>query len=142
MSLRIAFASSDRQLVDQHFGAAEAFAIYTFEPPDTRLVEVAEFSETDILMDGHEGKLASKIELLGGCAAVYCVAVGGSAIKQLLAAGIQPMKVEEGSAIDDCLRELLDLAQTGAAPVWLRKAQHGERDEKRFDALLSEAWQE
>jgi nitrogen fixation protein NifX len=142
MSLRIAFASSDRQRVDQHFGAAEAFAVYVVEPPAARLVEVAEFSEADVLMDGHEGKLARKIELLGGCAAVYCVAVGGSAIKQLLAAGIQPMKVEEGVAIDDCLGELLGSVQSGTSPLWLRKALQGGRDEKRFDELLSEAWQE
>src|SRR5512135_273670 len=84
MTVKIAFATSDRRAVNQHFGAAEAFAVYELGERESRLVEVAEFIET--AMDGHEGKLAAKVELLGDCAAVYCNAVGASAIQQLLAA--------------------------------------------------------
>jgi nitrogen fixation protein NifX len=102
MSVKIAFASSDRRQVDQHFGAAESFAIYELSDDDARLVEVAEFTDSDTAMDGHEGKLAAKIDLLADCAAVYCNAVGASAIKQLLARDIQPLKVEEGTLIAAC----------------------------------------
>ena len=104
MTVKIAFASNDRRLVNQHFGAAEAFAIFALSETDSHLVEVAEFIET--AMDGHEGKLAAKIELLEGCAAVYCNAVGASAIQQLLAKGIQPMRVDEDSAIEGLLTNL------------------------------------
>jgi nitrogen fixation protein NifX len=68
MSLRVAFASSDRVLVDQHFGAASAFAIHAIDEQSSTLVEVAQFME--IAMDGHEGKLAARIDLLAGCGAV------------------------------------------------------------------------
>ena len=34
MSAKIAFASSDRRVVDQHFGAAEAFCIYQLAEND------------------------------------------------------------------------------------------------------------
>ena len=71
MSVKIAFATSDRRAVNQHFGAAEAFAIYELEERETRMVAVAEFIET--AMDGHEGKLAAKVDLLGDCAAVLQV---------------------------------------------------------------------
>lgn len=145
MRARIAFASSDRRLVDQHFGAAEAFAIYELaledqHIADARLVEVAQFHDADTAMDGHEGKLASKIALLEGCAAVYCNAVGASAIKQLLAAGIQPMKVDEGSAIDALLSGL-DLSLREAPPAWLAKSSKP-RDRGRFDAMEAEGWSE
>jgi hypothetical protein len=46
MTLKIAFASSDRRLVDQHFGVAEALAIYELAGGDTRLTEVVQFQET------------------------------------------------------------------------------------------------
>ena len=101
MTVKIAFATSDRRAVNQHFGAAESFAIYEVGECETRLIEVAEFIET--AMDGHEGKLAAKVELLGDCAAVYCNAVGASAIQQLLAKSIQPMRVDEGTLIDELL---------------------------------------
>ncbi len=141
MSLRVAFASSDRVFVDQHFGAASAFAIHTVDADSSALVEVAEFIET--AMDGHEGKLAAKIELLAGCAAVYCQAVGASAVQQLLAKGIQPIKVPDGTTIDaliGVLRQELRAGPTG----WLAKAlvRGRPRDEDRFAAMDEEGWQE
>ena len=140
MSVKIAFASSDRRAVDQHFGAAEAFCIFQLAEDDAHLVEVAQFHDSDVAMDGHEGKLASKIELLEGCAAVYCNAVGASAIKQLLAAGIQPMKVGEGTPVDELLCGL-NRSLKEAPPAWLaKKLQH--KDEDRFAAMEAEGWSE
>ena len=142
MSLKVAFASSDRKQVDQHFGAAEAFAIYELSEDDAKLVEVAEFTDSDIAMDGHEGKLAGKIGLLSGCAAVYCNAVGASAIKQLLAAGIQPMKVVEGAVIDELLCGL-NQAMLGAPPAWMAKFLKKQTPaEDRFAAMEDEGWSE
>ena len=140
MSVKIAFASSDRRVVDQHFGAAEAFCIYSLAEDDARLVEVAEFHDSDVVMDGHEGKLASKIELLEGCAAVYCNAVGASAIKQLLAAGIQPMKVEEGTLVDELLCGL-NQSLKDAPPAWLAKRLHNEVAD-RVSTMEAEGWSE
>lgn len=138
--VKIAFASSDLRVVDQHFGAAEAFCIYQLAEDDARLVEVAEFHDSDVIMDGHEGKLASKIELLEGCAAVYCNAVGASAIKQLLAAGIQPMKVEEGTPVDELLCGL-NQSLKNEPPVWLAKRLQN-KDADRFAAMEAEGWSE
>ena len=77
--LKVAFATADRTHVDQHFGAATGFAIYQLDGERAQLVELAEFAEEG--MDGNEGKLAAKIAALTGCAAVYCLAVGGSAVR-------------------------------------------------------------
>jgi nitrogen fixation protein NifX len=118
MTVKIAFATSDRREVNQHFGAAEAFAIYEVSETGTKLIEVAEFMET--AMDGHEGKLAAKVELLNDCAAVYCNAVGASAIQQLLAASIQPMRVDEGTSIEELLGGL-HKSITSEPPLWLAK---------------------
>ena len=135
MAVKIAFATSDRRVVDQHFGAAEAFALYDVDEHSAQLVEVAEFVET--AMDGHEGKLAAKVELLGECAAVYCNAVGASAIQQLLQKHIQPMRVEEGTSIDALLLGLQKCWRNDP-PVWLAK--HLKNQAKNFDA--DEEWQE
>ncbi len=136
MTVKIAFATSDRKAVNQHFGAAEAFAIYEVSETDAKLIEVAEFIET--AMDGHEGKLAAKVELLGDCAAVYCNAAGASAIQQLLAGGIQPMRVDEGMCIDGLLSGLQQ-SMVSEPPVWLTKHLKKQAGKSFAD---DEAWQE
>ena len=64
---------------------------------NSELLEAAQFGE--LSQDGNEDKLSVKIDLLNGCAAVYCQAIGGSAINQLILKKIQPVKVHEGSKI-------------------------------------------
>jgi len=137
MKVKIAFATSDRRAVNQHFGAAEAFAIYEFDEHESRLVEVAEFIET--AMDGHEGKLAAKVALLTDCAAVYCNAVGASAIQQLLAKNIQPMRVDEGTLIDELLLGL-QKNLLNEPPVWMAK--HLKKQSNTAHFAADEAWQE
>jgi nitrogen fixation protein NifX len=137
MSVKIAFATSDRRAVNQHFGAAEAFAIYELGERETRMIEIAEFIET--AMDGHEGKLAAKVELLGDCAAVYCNAVGASAIQQLLAKSIQPMRVDEGTLIDELLVGL-QKNLVSDPPVWMAK--HLKKQSKAGSFAEDEEWQE
>ncbi len=137
MKVKIAFATSDRKAVNQHFGAAEAFAIYELGEQDARLIEVAQFTETE--MDGHEGKLAAKVELLGDCAAVYCNAAGASAIQQLLAAGIQPMRVDEGTSIEELLCGL-QKSMADEPPLWLAKRLKKQSGGKSFAA--DEEWSE
>ena len=141
MNLSIAFASSDRESVDQHFGAAAAFAIYEIGAEGARLREVAEFIDTE--QDGHEGKLDAKIALLDGCAAVYACAIGSSAVQRLLAKGVQPLRVADGSPIEALLAQLCaELA--GTPPVWLAKAidLRERRSPDRFDAMAAEGWEE
>jgi nitrogen fixation protein NifX len=137
VKVKIAFATSDRKAVNQHFGAAEAFALYELGEHDARLVEVAQFTETE--MDGHEGKLAAKVELLGDCAAVYCNAAGASAIQQLLAAGIQPMRVDEGTSIEELLCGL-QKSMVNEPPLWLAKHLKKQSGGKSF--AEDEEWQE
>jgi nitrogen fixation protein NifX len=143
-SIKAAFATSDRHKVDQHFGAASALLIYVVTPEHATMVEFAQFGDLDC--DGHEDKLAAKLALLQGCTVVYCQAVGGSAIQQLLAAGVQPMRVEAGMAIAPLLADLQAALRGGAAPAWLNRAiarQHQtESAEARFAAMEAEGWRE
>lgn len=137
--LKVAFATSDRQCVDQHFGASLGFAIYNVDATRARLVEVAEF--TDEAMDGNENKLAEKIAALAGCAAVYCLAVGGSAVRQLLAGGVQPVRLDGAAAIDELLAELRRAVREGGV-VWVDRALRREADGERFARMAEEGWQE
>jgi nitrogen fixation protein NifX len=136
--LRVAFASADRESVNQHFGAATSFAIYALDETRARLVEVAEFPEES--MDGNENKLAAKIAALEGCAAVYCLAVGGSAVRQLLAHGVQPVRVDSPEPIESLLAKLRLALRDGGVP-WIAKALR-DGDGSRFERMAAEGWHE
>jgi nitrogen fixation protein NifX len=155
--LKVAFATDDRARVNQHFGASVGFAIYALDGECARLVSVAEFpvesmdgNENEVSGQGNAGeagvgrshnKLPAKIAALDGCAAVYCLAAGGSAVKQLLAVGVQPLRLEEDTPIDRLLAELQRAVRSGGVP-WVEKALGRTKDAGRFDRMASEGWQE
>jgi len=139
--IKVAFASTDRLRVNQHFGAAEGFVIYEVTPTRATLVGVAEFAEE--AMDGNEGKLAAKVDFLAGCAAVYVLAIGGSAIKQLSAKGIQPIRINEVDALEDLLRDIARAMSDGGV-AWIDRAiaaQAQAKADDRFASMEKEGWQ-
>lgn len=140
-AIKVAFATTDMVHVNQHFGSAKSFALYAVDPEQSELLEAAQFG--NLAQDGNEDKLSVKLQLLEGCAAVYCQAVGASAIKQIMSKGIQPIKVHEGSTIKDLLSDLQAEMKSGPSS-WLAKAinQHKAPDPKRFDAMEEEGWEE
>lgn len=139
-TLRIAFATSDRKHVNQHFGSACSFVIYQITEAGQELVEVAEFSETE--QDKNHSKLLTKLELLHGCQAVYSNAVGSAAIQQLLELGIQPMRSIPGTTIAREISELQTLWRSDP-PRWLKAyIDMSQRDPKRFDDMEQEGWSE
>jgi nitrogen fixation protein NifX len=194
-AVKVAFATGDMKHVDQHFGAAEGFAVYALGPERARLLEAVQFGQ--LVVDGvdggsegrrrgpaaggepnpgeatgpkdgapeasvahrrshprspgpplnasghHEHRLRAKIEALDGCIAVYCQAVGGSAISQLRAKGIQAVKVAPGSGIKDLIESLQDELRQGPR-AWLARAieQQRPRSVRRFDDMEQEGWVE
>ena len=139
-ALKIAFCTDDMKLVNQHFGSAKTFAIYAVDMERNELLEAAEFGKLD--QDGNEDKLATKIALLEGCAAVYCEAIGASAIRQLQAAGIQPVKVYRGSQIADLLEDFQTELRTGPS-AWVAKALARQgSDPEKFARMEADGWDE
>ena len=143
-SIKAAFATSDRHRVDQHFGAASALLIYAVTAEQATVIEFAQFGDLD--RDGHEDKLAAKLALLQGCAVVYCQAVGGSAIQQLLARGSNPSGWMPAPLSLLCSPLFRPLCAAAAAPAWLNRAivrqRQTESADTRFVAMEAEGWQE
>lgn len=139
--IKVAFASTDRTRVNQHFGAAEGFVVYDVTPDKATLVGVAEFAEE--AMDGNEDKLAVKVDFLEGCAAVYVMAIGASAIKKLMAKGVQPIRINEVDAVDDLLGEISKAMSEGGV-AWIDRAiaaQTKAKAEDRFASMEEEGWE-
>ncbi|KXX66105.1 NifB/NifX family molybdenum-iron cluster-binding protein [Marichromatium gracile] len=141
--LRVAFASSDRARIDQHFGAARAFTIHGVDRTSHRLLEVIEFKTG--ALDGNEDKLGERIAALEGCLAVYCEAIGASAVRQLCAVGVQPVKVPHGTRIRAQIAALQGELRGRPSP-WLARAlappRRGESEHARGDQMEAEEWSE
>ena len=139
--IKVAFASSDLKHIDQHFGAAESFVVYSIDQTGHHLVEVIQFAR--LAMDGNEDKLGAKIGALDGCVVVYCEAVGASAVSQLRAQGIQPIKVAAGVSVSSLIRDLQSELREGPS-AWLARAMANREPgrHRRFDAMEAEGWSE
>jgi nitrogen fixation protein NifX len=136
----VAIASSDLVKVDQHFGSASRFGIYQVTPDRADLLSVARFDAAE--HDGNESKLPAKIAALEGCVAVFCQAAGGSAVRQLLAVGIQPIKLDAGANVGQMLTWMRNELKKPTLP-WVVKALQADTtrdDAGRFDAMESEGW--
>jgi nitrogen fixation protein NifX len=160
-AFRVAFASTDMHTVNQHFGSASSLAVYAVDMERTKLLEVFQFGEAEphgehaeepkasVMPNAPTGaldfedKLAAKIDALDGCIAVYTQAVGASAVGQLKAQGIHPVKVSAGAHISDLLESLQDELRMGPN-AWLAKAIKSQSpvDPKRFDQMEAEGWEE
>lgn len=138
-ALHIAFASSDQHYVDQHFGSACKFAVFEVTADAMHMSRVINFEPA---VAGHsEDKLADRIGALAGCDAVYCCAVGASAISQLTAKGVQPIKTAQGSAIRAEIALVQEALNTRPAP-WMKRAQRPADADTRFDDMEKDGWVE
>jgi nitrogen fixation protein NifX len=138
--LKLAFASDDRQRVNQHFGSATAFVMYHLTPQGAAFSGVGEFPDEE--MDGNESKLLAKVDFLAGCDAVFVSAIGASAIKQLLARGVQPLRVGESDQIENLLQDIRNALAEGGVP-WIERAlstREKASQPDRFARMEEEGW--
>lgn len=139
--LLAAFASSDGDIVDQHFGSAEAFFVYRISADSIEPVASRRFNHEK--RDGNEDKLKPKLAWLAGVDLVYCGSVGGSASRQLIALNVSPMQVAEGPDIGEITAALQQ--QLASAPErWLANilAQKAKRAAGGFAMAAGEEWSE
>lgn len=139
--LLVAFASSDGEMVDEHFGSAAAFYLYKLSASGAEFVAEQRFGQER--KDGNEDKLKPKLAWLAGCDLVYVGSIGGSATRQLVALDIAPMQVAEGPDVADLAAELQQQL-AGTPERWLdnilkRKAR---RAASGFVADALEEWVE
>jgi nitrogen fixation protein NifX len=116
--MKVAFASTDKIHVDEHFGKAREFYLWEIGP------QSAEFSGV-LQVDEGDGDAADRIEArstaLADCALVYVGEIGGPAAARLVAKKIHPLKSKEFEPIQVVVEKLQQVLQ-GNPPPWLRKA--------------------
>ena len=140
-SLRIAFASGDRRRVDQHFGSATAFVLYDVNGEGAAMSGIGEFPAE--AMNGNEDRLSARVAFLAGCDAVFVLAIGASAIGQLRARGVQPLRVLETDEIAALLKDVAAAIAAGGVPCVERAlaAKRKRADGDRFAVMEVAGWE-
>jgi len=119
LAMKVAFASTDKIHIDEHFGRAEKFLIWEIGP------ESADFSGVvQVQSDGagdEEDRIEARGAALADCALVYVAQIGGPAAARLVAKKIHPVKSKDNEAISAAVEKLQEVLRDNPPP-WLRKA--------------------
>ena len=116
--MKVAFASTDKIHVNEHFGRAEEFYIWDIGP------ENAEFN--GIIQVKNEGndeadRIEARCSGLAECAVVYVAEIGGPAAARLVAKKIHPIKSKDQAPITEAVDKLQEVLRN-SPPPWLKKA--------------------
>ena len=115
--MKVAFATKDLEMINDHFGWAKQFAIYSITKEGYELVEVVKTEEDH---EEEDNKIKSKIEAIGDSAIMYCEAIGPTAAAKVVRSRIHPMKVKEPTRIEDAAQQLVQMLN-GNPPPWIRR---------------------
>lgn len=116
--MKIAFASKDGEIVNEHFGWCERFFIYEVNENSYKLVEEIDSSKK---YEEEVDKLEYKIECISGSDIVYVTQIGPKAANMVKLAGVYPMRSSnEEEKIEDVLKSLQKLMLDNP-PLWLKR---------------------
>ncbi len=139
--LMVAFASSDGECVNQHFGSSQGFHVFGVDADSATLMATKVFPKEK--KDGNEDKLKPKLKWLHGCDLVYVGSVGGSATKQLVMLGVNPIVVKGGPEIEEIIEELQGELSGDMSPMLQRVvSKKASKSDSRFEDMEEEGWVE
>ncbi|MCL4457334.1 MAG: nitrogen fixation protein NifX [Nitrospirae bacterium] len=127
--MKIAFATTDGVMVDEHFGRAGMFAVYELTNDGYKFLEMRKFAEgrdsavedTKGMGHAHDEKVQGKVDKLADCKIIYLTEIGGPSAARLARKGIMPVKVKEIVSIEESMKKIMETVKT-SPPIWLRKA--------------------
>lgn len=105
MGYKVAVASSDGKVINQHFGRATRFLIFDIEIESFRfskLIETVPFCNNG---EHDDNKLSLATDSLAGCRAVLVCQIGNGAIKALESKGIEAFDIK--GLIEDALYKII-----------------------------------
>ena len=106
-TVRIAFATSNLENIDSHFGSAKQFAVYEIGKKSTTVCEIIKIEDKD----------ADKtVELLKGIDIVYFTNIGAIAAAKIINNGIFPIKYKDVVSIEEEIKKLTTMLNTNPPP--------------------------
>lgn len=116
--MKVAFASTDKIHINEHFGRAETFQIWEIGPDEALFSGVLQL---DAVGEDEEGRIEARSSALADCALVYVAQIGGPAAARLVAKKIHPIKSKDCEPITEVVAKLQEVLRNNPPP-WLKKA--------------------
>ena len=111
----VAFATSDLESIDAHFGSTKQFAMYAVNKEGYETVKIVKTSKEE-LGEGGDSKTDKIINALSGVDIVYFLDIGATAAAKVINNKIFPIKYKEVIKIDDELEKLTSMLSTNPPP--------------------------
>lgn len=118
--MNIAFASSDGELVNQHFGWSKTFYLFEVGKDASTFLKSIDSSEEP---EEEKAKLTYKIGTIEEADIMYCTQIGPTASKMVQSSGIHPVRVSEGEKIADAIAKIQEMLNENP-PMWLLRIFH------------------
>lgn len=115
--MKVAFATKDLEMINEHFGWAKQFAVYDITKEGYKLSSII---KTEGDNSDEDGKIRSKIDALEGVSIIYCEAIGPTAAAKVIHSKIHPIKVSEPKSIEEAAGELVTMLNTNPPP-WIKR---------------------
>ncbi len=115
--LRVAVATTDGTLADEHFGRCRRFDVYDLDAGHAELVATRELGPA---VSHEDGAVENRLDAIRDCVIVHVTSIGPAAAARVTNAGIMPLKVVEGTPVPDVVARL-QAVLAGTPPPWLRK---------------------
>lgn len=115
--MKIAFASSDNEHINQHFGWSKSFQLYEVTKDQMTFLKEIDSSEEP---EEEVAKLNYKIATIEEADIMYCSQIGPKASKMVQAAKIYPVRAAEDEVIFAAIAKIQDLLNDNPPP-WLMR---------------------
>ena len=106
MAYRVAFASSDGKVVNQHFGKADKFHIVEIDGKEYKFIESRDNIPSCSDFQHSEDSLLKAIDVIKDCKAIFVAKIGPGASAEVESKGIQA--IEAPYFIEDVLDRLIN----------------------------------
>ena len=121
--MKIAFTSSNGEMIDMHFGQADGFYIWDVGPNEATFLEIIKVGEHG---SDEEDRIGARAKMLADCAIVYTMQIGGPAAAKLVALKIQPMKTNTEVSLQETIEKIQEVLRNNPPP-FLRKAMNKDK---------------
>jgi nitrogen fixation protein NifX len=118
-SMKVAFATSDMEWIDQHFGKTSQFAIYNVRKDGFELDEILKLKAADFGDDEKNDYISDTLRDLG-VAIIYVASIGPTAAAKVVKKRIHPLKIQNDTKITEACESLVSMLGTNPPP-WIKK---------------------
>ena len=117
--LKVAFASTDMEWIDAHFGKTSQFVIYDISDSGSEVTEVLKVDKEELSEDDKNEQVA-QILADKGVHVLYVASIGPTAAAKVVKKRVHPLKITDDKKIEDACKEFEKMLGSNPPP-WIKK---------------------